>query len=102
MITKEGIDEMTRCAENAEELTDFSVETAQRVVMDTLRREGPLTGETLVIYCREAGLVPHDDRAFGAVFAGLSKNGIIKKIGYGPRYRGHGTAGAIVWALNGG
>ena len=90
---------MEACAEKAESTTEFSVGECQRIVIEVLKREKALTGEVLVVYCREAGQVPHDDRAFGPVFAGLSRQKIIKKIGYGPRHRGHGTAGAIVWAL---
>jgi hypothetical protein len=99
MITQDGIDGMTRCSEKAEEVTGFSVDVAQSMVLEELGNKGPMSGEDLVICCRRAGLVPHDDRAFGSVFAGLSKRGLIRKIGYGPRYRGHGTAGAVIWSL---
>ena len=99
MITPEGIDGMESCAEKAEKETTFDVEECKRIVLSTLAKEQALTGEVLVVYCREAGQIPHDDRAFGTVFAQLSKQKRIKKIGYGPRHRGHGTAGAIVWAL---
>lgn len=100
MITKDGIDGMERCAEKAEEVTGFTVEAAQAAVLDILRHNGPMNGELLVMLCRGLGHVPHDDRAFGSVFAGLSKSGLIRKVGYGQRLRGHGTAGSIVWALS--
>ena len=98
MIDDAGIDGMDACNAKAEATTNFSTEAAQSIVL-TLLQDGAKTGEVLVWKCKEAGQIPHDDRAFGTVFAQLSKQGRIKKIGYGPRHRGHGTAGAIVWAL---
>ena len=98
MIDQAGIDGMERCAEKAEAVTSFDVSLAQAHVLDLLK-EGPKTGEMLVWLCKDAGHVPHDDRAYGTVFAGLSRRGLIKKIGYTTRHRGHGTSGAIVWAL---
>ena len=98
MIDQAGIDGMEACSTKAEETTSFSTEAAQALVLELLQ-DGAKTGEALVWRCKEAGHVPHDDRAFGTVFAGLSKRGLIRKIGYGPRHRGHGTAGANVWSL---
>lgn len=64
-----------------------------------LEAHGPTPGEDLVMVARKAGHIPHDDRAFGAVFAGLSRKKRIKCVDFVPRRRGHGTAGGRVWAL---
>ncbi len=46
-----------------------------------------------------AGLVPHDDRAFGQVYAGLSREKLIVKCGCCDRIKGHGTAGGVIWRV---
>lgn len=81
---------------------------AERVVPDFVDRacaqvlaslaHGPQSGEALVAACRRAGIVPEDDRAFGAVFRRLSQQGQIVTVGYTTREKGHGTAGGRVWA----
>lgn len=65
-----------------------------------LFHNGPTSGETLVIACKAAGIIPKgDDRAFGGAFLSLSKKGLIVKVGECKRKRGHATAGGIVWAF---
>lgn len=56
-------------------------------------------GEDLVDIAKAHGAVPHDDRAFGAVFQSLARRGLIRCIGYGIRRKGRGTAGARIWGL---
>jgi len=99
MISKAGKQAADACADKAEQVTEFSTAKAQEQILKLLEKEGPQTGETLVRKCKEAGLVPHDDRAFGSAFGGLRWSGRIRKIRYGPRHRGPGTSGAIVWDL---
>lgn len=98
MISQEGETAMNACADKAEAETSFSVDECIPIVLAKLA-EGATTGEVLTWTCKDAGIVPHDDRAFGAVLAKLSRKGLIVKIGSGPRHRGHGTAGATVWSL---
>lgn len=57
------------------------------------------SGEDITDACKAAGIIPHDDRAFGPVFMRLAKHGVITKAGYRPRAKGHGTGGANVWRL---
>ena len=99
MIDDAGINGMEACNAKAEATTSFDTATSQALVLKFLE-DGVKTGEDLVLACKEAGQVPHDDRAFGAVFAGLSKQRLIKKTGFGPRKRGRGADGAVFWALN--
>lgn len=56
-----------------------------------------MSGEELVDACQARGLVPHDSRAFGAVFGTLARRGLIEAVGYAPRRKGHGTSGARMW-----
>lgn len=74
---------------------------AEAFVLAHLETHGPTSGEELTRQCRDAGLVPHDDRAFGPVYMALSRRGQIVKVGYAPRERGHGTAGGHIWARGG-
>ena len=67
--------------------------------MDYLSIYGPTAGEVLTLACKTYGIVPPDDRAFGAVYLGLARAGQIKKVGTVPRMRGHKTAGGNVWSL---
>lgn len=62
-------------------------------------RSGPATSETISDACKLAGIVPHDDRAFGPVYMALSRAGHIRKAGHAVRRKGHGTSGGNVWAL---
>lgn len=64
-----------------------------------LRINGPTSGERLTLACKNAGITPHDDRAFGPVYMRLARAGQIVKCGQVRRERGHGTAGGNVWAL---
>ncbi len=73
-------------------------ERAQAFVLDFLGH-GPATGETISDACKEAGIIPHDDRAFGPVYMGLARAGRIRKAGHAVRRKGHGTSGGNVWAL---
>lgn len=77
----------------------FGLDAAVKILA-ILRERGRVSGEELVTECREAGIVPaSDDRAFGPVFAALSRSGRIQKAGFVERTKGHSTAGGIVWAL---
>ena len=98
MIDDAGFDGMDACNAKAEATTSFSTATSQALVLKFLQ-DGPQTGEELVLACKDAGQVPHDDRAFGTVFAQLSKQKRIRKVGFTPRQRGHGADGAVIWAL---
>ena len=90
---------MARVAQRAEEQRpDFGSE-ARGFVLRYLAAHGPTSGEVLSLQCKGAGIVPHDDRAFGPVYYQLSKRGLIVKVGEARRERGHGTAGGNIWAL---
>jgi hypothetical protein len=93
-------DEALACvAANAEEsFPDFS-ERACAFVLGYLAERGPSSGEAITDACKRAGIRPHDDRAFGAVYMRLSRRGLIRKQGLCVRTKGHGTAGGHIWGL---
>lgn len=74
-------------------------EAAHTFIVNYLRDHGPTPGETLTDACLQSGIIPHDDRAFGAVYLVLSRSGIIRKVGLCPRRKGHATSGGNVWDL---
>ena len=76
---------------------EFS-EQAQQHILDTLQY-GDYSGEELTDFCKEVGIFPKDDRAFGPVCGRLSRKGKIVCVGYGTRSKGHGTAGLRIWSL---
>lgn len=76
----------------------FGVRARARILLELAER-GPASGEALVLACRANGVLPRkDDRAFGPVFAGLVRDGLIHQVGECLRARGHGTGGGRIWA----
>jgi aryl-alcohol dehydrogenase-like predicted oxidoreductase len=72
---------------------------ASAFVLAHLRRHGPTSGETLTDACKAAGIVPAtSDKAFGAIFAKLARDGRIYRKGWTQRAKAHGTGGATIWA----
>ena len=61
---------------------------------------GPMSGEDLVDAARAAGFTPADDRAFGAAFQRLLRDG-AKVVGTCPRRKGHASAGGKVYGIAG-
>lgn len=72
---------------------------ARGFVLAYLRHHGPSAGEEVTDACKLAGIAPHDDRAFGAVYIALARAGFIEKCGSCIRRKGHGTAGGNVWRI---
>jgi len=86
------------CTAKAVRVARFDTQAARDAILDALTRSGrPMTGEELVDHCQRLGLVPHDARAFGSVFRGLSEKRLIVSVGFAARRKGHGTAGARLW-----
>lgn len=77
---------------------DFSLR-ARMHVLAVLAGQGDVSGEELTNSCKAAGIVPHDDRAFGAVYAWLVRTKQMQCVGMIPRTKGHGTSGGRVWRL---
>lgn len=83
----------------AERRGELSVADAQRFVLGWLARHGAMSGEDLVDAAVAHGHHPRELRAFGQVFAGLSKRGAIRCIAIGLRAKGNGTSGSRTWEL---
>lgn len=92
-------DAIRRVAERAEENREGFLDDASAFVLNYLQQHGPTAGEVLTVACKNAGIKPHDDRAFGAVYLRLVRRGQIERVGTVRRERGHGTAGGNVWGL---
>jgi hypothetical protein len=82
-----------------EAMPDFSVLAADFIVKH-LQSVESAPGEDLTEACKKAGIIPHDDRAFGPVYMRLSRDKKIEKAGSCARRRGHGTSGGIIWRLS--
>jgi hypothetical protein len=89
------------CANKAERETGFDTEAAREAVLAYLEKNGPTSGEALTEHVKSLGNRPHDDRAFGTVYAWLAhpKRRLIVAVGDCSRKRGHGSKGGTVWAL---
>jgi hypothetical protein len=90
---------MQRVADHAAERRRDFLDAAVAFVTRYLAAHGPTSGEVLSSACKAAGIVPHDDRAFGPVYFRLARRGAIQKVGTVRRERGNGTSGGNVWAL---
>lgn len=90
---------LDRVERNAEDFFKEFSQKAQNFVLEYLRRQGDASGEAITDACRQAGIVPHDDRAFGPVYLTLSRQKKIEKAGFCQRTKGHGTGGGVVWRL---
>lgn len=72
---------------------------AMQFTLGYLSEHKSQSGEEITLACKEAGIIPHDDRAFGHVYRRLAKLGQIEKCGFAQRKRGHLTSGGNVWRL---
>jgi len=80
------------------DFTDRALAVALTILADGRDR----TGEQLVDEIKATGLTPpRGDRSFGAVIHALVRRGHIRRVGYAPRTKGHGTAGASIWRRTG-
>ena len=76
------------------------VAEAREFVLGFLAGRESAPGEEMTDACKAAGIVPaKDDRAFGAVYLGLAREGKIVKCGFCLRKKGHGTGGGCIWRL---
>lgn len=90
----------TAALNTAQRLVGFNAIAVERFFIDYLSKHGQASGEDLTDAAKNAGYVPHDDRAFGPIFASLARSRIIRVLDFAERRKGHGTSGARVWALS--
>lgn len=72
---------------------------AAEFVVQYLTTHESASGEELTDAAKDAGIIPHSDKAFGAVYMSLSKQGVIEKCGFAQRLKGHRCSGANLWRL---
>jgi hypothetical protein len=84
---------MAQVAGKAERAVPGFAEAAYAFLLHYISRHSEFPGEDLVLAAREAGIEPHDDRAWGPVFKRAARADLIRRIGYVPRKRGHGSPG---------
>lgn len=80
------------------ETQGFDTEGAKAFVLRYLALRGNTPGEILTDLAIAHGFTVQDQRAYGAVFAGLARRGLIRCVGYCERQKGHGCAGGRIWA----
>ena len=84
---KLGQEAMERAEAKANEhVADFSARALAHIqtVARSLGPDGRVRGEDLVNGAKVAGIRPHDDRAFGAVFQKAVREGLIVPVGFAP------------------
>lgn len=86
---------MERVADKAErEEPCFAARAyAELVHYSTLHAE--FSGEDATDAIKAAGIVPHNDKAFGPIYMAAARNGLIRRIGFVPRRKGHGSPGPL-------
>jgi hypothetical protein len=88
-----------RAADKAERLDDGFRERAQAFVLAYLKQHGVSSSEMITDAAKLAGIKPHEDRAFGPVYATLARTGKIVTAWFCARRKGHGSAGGRLWRL---
>lgn len=91
--------QIRRVSANAERACPGFTWKAKQIVLRILKTAKRASSEDLTDAVKSCGLVPHDDRAFGAVYAGLYRAGLIRVVDSCARRKGRGTSGGRVWAL---
>ena len=86
---------MLRVAAKAEEAAPTFAARAYAFLIRYAAAHPEFGGEDATEAIKAAGIVPHDDRAFGPIYAKAARNGLIRRIGFVPRRRGHGSPGPL-------
>ena len=93
------------CTDKAESKSPGFADIAADVAEQYLRAmhsQGkiPVSSESITNAIKRAGVVPHDDRAFGSVIRRLVQRGVIEFVGNCTRTRGNGARGGSLWKLS--
>lgn len=97
---KLGVEAGQACLDKAEHTAPDFGERAYDFIVDYVRAHGTpdgVAGEAVTLAAKVAGIRPHDDRAFGGVYARAIRAGDIRVVGATNRVRGHGTAGGRLY-----
>ena len=91
-----GAEAAERAAANAGD--DFSERALAFITRYVAAQSAPVPGESVTLAAKAAGIVPHDDRAFGSVYAKALRTKHIRVAGFCARIRGHGAFGGKLYA----
>ena len=73
---------------------------ARKFVLIYLQQHGLATSEELTMACKAAGIIPHDDRAFGPVYMDLERRRRIVRVATVKRpLRSHNSDGGHLWKV---
>lgn len=92
-----GLDLGERCAIKAEEASPEFRARAYAFIVNYAAEHRRFTGEDCTHAMKAAGIVAHDDRATGPVYARAIREGVVHIAGMARRARGHGSAGGKVY-----
>lgn len=97
---KIGAERADRSRSKADEVCPGFTERAYNFIANyaATTSQAAFSGEDLTNCMKAFGICPHDDRAFGSIYAKAIRNGVIRVVGYVPRVRGNGTAGGRLYA----
>lgn len=93
-----GNSAMTACVNKAQRIDPEFKTIAEKAILSHLQAHGEASGESLTDVAKQNGAKAHDDRAFGSIYQGMAKRGLIRIVGYCKRTRGHGAPGPV-WGI---
>lgn len=95
---KLGEERGVHCRNKADVVCPDFAERALNFIAEYARKQATFTGEDATNAAKMSGIRPHDDRAFGPVYAKALRENIIRVVGFVPRVKGHGSAGGKLYA----
>ena len=87
------------CTDKQESVTRGFGEQAFAFIVEYIKVHGPISGELVTNAAKVYGIRPADDRSFGSIYARALRENKIQVVGTTNRIKGHGTAGARVYAV---
>lgn len=96
---KLGTEAGMRCLDKAAANDPEFKTRALDFIVAHVREKGRVAGEDVTLAAVNAGIKPHDLRAFGSIYATALRRKLIRVVAYVPRVRGHGSAGGKVYML---
>ena len=93
-----GTDAAERCTEKAAANDPMFRVKALEFIVAYVKKHGTASGEAATLAAVQAGIRPHDARAFGSVYAQAIREKQLRVVGECRRVRGHGTRGGSVYA----
>lgn len=95
---KLGAEAGERCTTKAAANDPMFRVKALEFIVAYVKRHGTASGESATLAAVQAGIRPHDARAFGAVYAQAIRDKQLRVVGECRRVRGHGSRGGSVYA----